>query len=111
MTYKSQNVAYSILLHRSCKNPQNKSCETVDEKANRKLKEIEEFDKKTEEEKSDCIRGQTTDTPVESEKESDTNSLLPPLVKNFDDRIVYPFVGIYLSLKSNVSFVGVYLSL
>ncbi|KAL5266969.1 hypothetical protein ACHWQZ_G004123 [Mnemiopsis leidyi] len=89
------------LADRSCKNPQNKSCETVDEKANRKLKEIEEFDKKTEEEKSDCIRGQTTDTPVESEKESDTNSLLPPLVKNFDDRIVYPFVGIYLSLKSN----------
>ena len=87
---------------RSCKKQPEKSNETVDEKAKRKLKEIEEFDKNTDEKKPDSSKGQTTNNAVESEKESESNSLLPPPVKHYDDRIVYPFVGVYLSLKSNV---------
>ena len=87
--------------HRSCKNQPEKSNETVDEKAKRKLKEIEEFDKNTDEKKPDSSKEETA--TVESEKELESNSLLPPPVKHYDDRIVYPFVGVYLSLKSNVS--------
>ena len=91
--------------HRSCKNQSEKSYDTVDEKAKQKIKEIEEFDKNTEEKKSDGSKEQKTDDAVESEKESESNSLLPPPVKHYDDRIVYPFVGVYLSLKSNVSLI------
>ena len=74
--------------------------ETVNAKAERKLKEIEEFDKKTDEGKSDSNKSKV-EVAVDKRK-PDLKSALPPLVQNHDSRIVYPFVGVYLFLKSNV---------
>ena len=86
---------------------------TVDVKAKRKLKEIEEFDKNVDEQnKTESNKENTKQEKVVARKEqhkeveevkTDFDSKLPPLVKNHDDRIVYPFVGVYLFLKSNVS--------
>ena len=86
---------------------------TVDAKAKRKLKEIEEFDKNVDEQnKTESNKENTKQEKVVARKEehkeveevkTDFDSKLPPLVKNHDDRIVYPFVGVYLFLKSNVS--------
>ena len=86
---------------------------TVDVKAKRKLKEIEEFDKNVDEKnKTESNKENTKQEKVVARKEqhkeveevkTDFDSKLPPLVKNHDDRIVYPFVGVYLFLKSNVS--------
>jgi len=106
-----QLVPQPQLANRSCKQPQEAPEVTVDAKAKRKLKEIEEFDKNVDEKnKTESNKENTKQEKVVARKEqhkdveevkTDFDSKLPPLVKNHDDRIVYPFVGVYLFLKSN----------
>ncbi|XP_063685099.1 uncharacterized protein LOC134819218 [Bolinopsis microptera] len=92
------------LANRSCQ--QEAPQKTVDAKAKQKLKEIEEFDKNVAKQGSN--KENTKQEMVVPKKEEykvveevNTDSKLPPLVKNHDDRIVYPFVGVYLFLKSD----------